>query len=111
MSKLRSHEMFPWADWITKHLIDNYGSLRGVGPTRVKEMDLLQMKENLRYSIPTQWFPFFFSFFFSRLPKVVKFLRFCFVKAPVVSRVLAATARLRCYCLLFVRGVWVTHSR
>lgn len=48
MSKLRSHEMFPWADWITKHLIDTYGSLRGGGPTRVKEMDLLQIKENLR---------------------------------------------------------------
>lgn len=47
MSKLRSHEMYPWADWITKHLIDTYGSLRGVGPARVKEMDLLQIKENL----------------------------------------------------------------
>lgn len=50
VSKLRSQETFPWADWITKHLIDTYGTMRGVGPTRVKEMDLLQIKENLRYA-------------------------------------------------------------
>ncbi|CAM9654694.1 unnamed protein product, partial [Ectocarpus fasciculatus] len=48
VSKLRSHEMLPWADWMTKHLIDTYGSARGgVGPLRVKEMDLIQIKENL----------------------------------------------------------------
>lgn len=50
VSKLRSHEMFPWADWITKHLIDTYGSLGGIGgpAARVKELDLLQIKEHLR---------------------------------------------------------------
>lgn len=49
VSKIRSHEMLPWTDWITKHLNDAYGSLRGVGPARVKEEDLLEMKGNLRY--------------------------------------------------------------
>lgn len=49
VSKLRSHEMLPWGDWITKHLVDTYGSLRGTGPTRVNvnETDLVQIKENL----------------------------------------------------------------
>lgn len=49
VSKIHSHEMLPWADWITKHLNDTYGSMRGVGPSRVKEEDLVQIKENLRY--------------------------------------------------------------
>lgn len=43
VSKIHSHEMLPWADWITKHLNDS------VGPPRVKEEDLVQIKENLRY--------------------------------------------------------------
>ena len=49
VSKLRSHEMLPWADWVTKHLMDTYGSLRGQGSaiSRVKETDLVQIKENL----------------------------------------------------------------
>lgn len=47
VSKLRNPEMLPWADWVTKHLIDTYGSLRGVGSARVKETDLVQIKENI----------------------------------------------------------------
>ena len=43
VSKIQSHEMLPWADWITKHLNDS------VVPSRVKEEDLVQIKENLRY--------------------------------------------------------------
>lgn len=48
MSVLRTPDMLPWADWITKHLSDSHGSLRSVGPARVKEEDLVQIKENLR---------------------------------------------------------------
>ena len=49
MSKLYSTDMLPFADWITKHLNDTYGSLRTVGPSRAKETELVQIKENLRY--------------------------------------------------------------
>ena len=48
MSKLAGNDMFPLADWITKHLNDTYGSLRTVGPASVKETELVQIKENLR---------------------------------------------------------------
>ncbi|CAM9294212.1 unnamed protein product [Scytosiphon promiscuus] len=50
VSKLYSHEMMPCADWITRQilaLMDTYSSLRGVGSGRVKEEDLLTIKENL----------------------------------------------------------------
>lgn len=48
VSNIHSHEMLPWADWITKHLNETYGSLSSDGPSRIKE-DLAQIKENIRY--------------------------------------------------------------
>lgn len=49
VSKLYSHDMLPWADWITKHLDDTYGSVRGVGMARQKDQELLlEIRQNLR---------------------------------------------------------------
>lgn len=48
ISQLRSSEGMPWTDWMTKHVIDTYGSARSVGALNARPEDIVQIKENLR---------------------------------------------------------------
>lgn len=48
ISQIRSAEIIPWSDWMTKHVNDVYGTARGVGTTAVKPEEIVQIKENLR---------------------------------------------------------------